>query len=275
MKAYWLNDGKPGPDGRFCRVTDLEDGTQPIKVYGRTQEEVFGKIERTMMTAQAMVSQGRTANQPGPKAASAPPAPGRTLTLNADQQMQATADLSNPAKSPDAARRLVESATGIDLEVLAAQQFAHRAEIWQASHPELRGSKFNIKLIADNARMRCGGQLKNVTAAALETVYQELKADDYLVTEEELSARNEHEALPVQPNGNSELRTEQTGRTFATSHRGSRLGAQQTPTWKPKYTREQIDRMPASEEKRLLQAGDKDYADAVNYWYPPKARATA
>ena len=276
MKAFWMYDGKPGPDGRYCRVTDLEDGTLPIKVYGKTHEEIFSKIERTMMTAQAMVSAGKNgggqAVKPGPQPVPAPAA--RRLNLTADEQMQATADLGNPAKAPGAAKRLIESATGLDFDALTLQQFVERAKAWQATHPELVDSRYNIKLIFDNAKMRAGS-VANIDAAVLEKVYQELKADGFLATEDELPAREEPQALPVQPNGNSESRTEQTGRTFATTHRGSRLGAPQTPTWKPKYTREQIDRMPTRESERLLRSFDKDYADAVNYWYPPKARASA
>lgn len=278
MKAYWLNDGKPGTDGRYCRVTDLEDGSLPIKVYGRTQEEVYSKIERTMMTAQAMVSQGKNGSGATSQPANGPqrvqPAAPRKLTLTAEEQMQATADLANPAKAPAAAKRLLESATGLDLDALTLQQFGERAKAWQATHPELVDSRFNVKLIFDNAKMRAGSVAK-IDAQILEAVYQELKAGGYLVTEEELPGNNQSATLPVPPNGNSESRTEQTGRTFATTHRASRLGAPQTQNWKPKYTKEQIDRMPASEEKRLLQARDRDYSEAVNYWYPPKVQATA
>ena len=62
MQAYWTTtktDGTPITDGRLCRVVDPEDGSTPIRVYGRTEAEIFSKIERTMMTAQATLARGR------------------------------------------------------------------------------------------------------------------------------------------------------------------------------------------------------------------------
>lgn len=277
MIEFWLNDGKPLPDGRICLVQDLQDGSLPIKVYGKDEAEVNRKIRQTNMHAQ--VALGRRAapagNQPGPRAVPGnAPAAERRLTLTADEQMQATADLGNPAKAPAAAKKLIESATGLDLDALTLAQFGERAKAWQATHPELADSRFNVKLIFDNAKMRAG-KVANIDATVLEAVYQELKAGGYLVAEDDAPANENSHALPVQPGETPAPRTAQTGSTFATSHRGSRLGAPQTPTWKPKYTREQIDRMPSKDEARLLKDGDKDYADAVNYWYPPKTRATA
>ena len=282
MIAYWVTgkkgaeqrseQAKPLDDGRYCRITDLEDGSFPVRTYGQTPDEVYSKIEKTSMHARLRLTDPARTN-PTP-AAPPKPAPARRLTLTADEQLLATSELSNPAKAPGALVRLFESATGIDTEQQAARAFEERALQWEGTHPELKNAYFNKKLIADNARMRVGGNIRLVTVEVLEQCYQDLKAGGYLLTEEDLPNGHQPPALPVPPEENPASRTRQTDPGFATSHRLNRTGLTQLPQWKPKYTREEIDRMPLRESERLLKAGDKDYADAVNYHYPPRqARA--
>ena len=282
MIAYWLTGkkgaeqrsdvAKPLDDGRFCRVTDLEDGSYPVRSYGRTVEEVFGKIEKTSMHRGLVIAQGRA---PQPQQPARTAAPGRRLVLTADEQMLATSQLSDPSKAPAAITKLFESATGIDTEQIAARAFAERAIAWEATHPELKDAFYNKKLIADNARMRVGGDIRLVTTGVLERCYQELKAGGYLLTEEDLPANHNPQALPVPPGENPASRTRQTDPAFATSHRLNRTGSAQPPQWQPKYTREEIDRMPLKESERLLKANDQDYAQAVNFHYPPTRQARA
>jgi hypothetical protein len=282
MKAYWLtgkkgaeqpsDEAKPLDDGRFCRVTDLEDGSQAVRTYGKTPDEVYGKIEKTSMHARAHLAS--PARQPaGPIPATVKPAPTRRLTLTADEQMLATSELTNPAKAPGAIVKLFENATGIDTEQIAARGFEATAIAWAATHPELKDVPYNKKLIFDNARSRTGN-IRLITAEILEQCFQELKQGGYLLTEEDLPDGIQPPALPVLPAQNPDSRTRQTDAAFATSHRINRTGSTQLPQWKPKWTREEFDKMPLKESDRLLRARDRDYIEAANYHYPPRqARA--
>lgn len=281
MIAYWLigkkgaeqrsEEAKPLDDGRFCRLTDLEDGSQPTRTYGKTVEEVFAKVEKTAMHARTHLAQVQAPRQQTPPAA---PKPGRRLNLTADEQMQATLDLQNPATAPAAMAKLFESHTGVDIEKMAAEAFGHRVAAWGSTHPEIKNNLYNQRLICDNAILKAGGNIRLVDAAILEQAFVELSAGGYILTDEDLPARHSPQALPVPPDDNPASRTRQTDPAFATSHRLNRTGSTQVPQWQPKYTREQIDRMPLAESGRLLKAHDKDYADALNYHYPPRqARA--
>lgn len=280
MIAYWVTgkkgaeqrseQAKPLDDGRFCRVTDLEDGTFPVRTYGRTVDEVFTKIEKTSMHRGLVIAGVKPGQAPAPPK---PPAPSRRLSLTADEQMRATKDLENPATAPGAIVKLFENATGIDTEQMAAKDFEARALAWSTSHPELKDVPYNKKLIFDNAVSRVGN-VRLITAEVLERCYQELKAGGYLLTEDNLPGNNSPQALPVLPDDNPASRTRQTDPAFATSHRLNRTSSQQVPQWQPKYTREQIDRMPLRDSERLWRTGDKDWIDANSHWYPPRqARA--
>jgi hypothetical protein len=279
MRGYWATGRKgalveaaqptPLDDGRYCRVIDLENGEIPVPTYGRTPDEVLEKIERTGMHARLRLTGSQSPTRQPAQAQSIPAQ--RRLSLTADEQMLATTRLADPQAAPQAVRQLFEAATGIDTAALAARAFQERAEAWEARHPELKNSFFNKKLIVDNARMRVqGGDVSLITAEVLEACYQELSSGGFLLTEDDLQPNPNPKTLPVpsgeSPNGG----TRQTAAPFATGHRLNRTGSVQVPQWQPKYTREQIDRMPLAQSEKLLRSRDKDYADAVNHWYPPR-----
>lgn len=285
MKAYWLNNGQPitvGSDGgrydryagRYGRVIDLEDGTNPIPTFGASQDEVMGKIERTMMHSQIRMSQLTAPATPARTPPAATPAVPKKLTP--EQTMQATADLGNPAKAGAAVAQLLESATGIDLNQLMIENFERTCLQWEASRPEFYGHFTNRKLIADNARMRAGG-LKNITAAVLDQVYQELQAGGYLLSREEFADQPQPRTPAVPPEEIPAPRTEaRPTPNFATGHRGTKLrGGQSFATWTPKYTKEQIDTMPLAKADRLIRSNDEEYNKAVEHWYGSGRRASA
>jgi hypothetical protein len=235
----------------------------------------MAKIERTMMHAQAQL--GKTAPQRQAQPNGKPPAPATPpkTQLSPEQKMQFTADLTDPAKSDQAITRLFENATGVDTTMMIAENFARVCEAWQEGHPEFYDHPANAKLIADNATMRCGG-LKNVTAAALEQVYQELNAGGFLITREEVAQDDNRSTPAASPEQTPALRADsRPPKNFATGHRSVRLQSGQSVTWTPKYTREQINSMPLVQSERLLRTNDPDYAAAVEHWYPSRSRASA
>jgi hypothetical protein len=286
MKAFWSTtkpDGTPITDGRLCRVVDPEDGSIPIRVYGRTQDEVFSKIERTMMTAQSTLSEVKRpagnnggAQPPANGAGAAPPR--NPAILSVDDRMRLTADLSNPEKSAQASYRLAESERARQQQEV--KDFVATSEAWQSTHPELKDSLFNKKLITDNARMRAGG-LSKVTAEVLEHVYQELTAGGYLVTEEELPASDEPLTPAVQLEGIQDpVPTRPRSAVVSTTgHRSTRLGAPQAPRFSPKYTLADLNRLTTRETAELnkpTHPGHKEFVAACNYWYGGgQAQATA
>ena len=214
MKAYWTDakpDGSKITDGRLCRIVDAEDGSLPVRVYGRTEQEVFDKIERTMMTAQMRLTQERGATTPQRNAPHAPVAPAADpAILSADEIMRLTQEQQNPAKSAEANARLADHHRALQRKELT--DFAQVCERWQRRHPELVDSLFNKKLITDNARMR-SGSLKAISEEVLEQVYQELQAGGYLLTEESAALHNEEPITPtVPPAGRQGARTREADR---------------------------------------------------------------
>lgn len=285
MRAYWATGRKgalqetaqptPIDDGRFCRVIDLENGEIPVPTYGRSPQEVLDKIERTGMHARVRLTSSPAPRPQAPGGVPAPAPPrGRNLALTADEQMLATSQLSDPQLAPRAITKLFEAATGLDTQELAARACQERAMAWEATHPELRDNAFNKRIIMNDALLKAGGNLANVTAAILEKSFQELQAGGYLLTEEELPESHNPPALPVPPDENPAARTRETQPAFASSHRLNRTGISQPPQWKPKYTRDEINRMPLAQSERLWRTQDKDWIEANEHWYPSRqARA--
>lgn len=278
MRAYWTDkkpDGTPITDGRVCRVVDAEDGTIPLRFYGRTQEEVFEKIERTMATSQSYVSTLKTQQNGNGKIT----APTKLPVLSADETMQLTQDLQNPAKSADASYKLHQSEQNRRLNV--QQEFTAVCEAWSAGHPEFFKHKTNQTLLINKAFLTVGSDMAKVTPEILDQCFADLQAGGYLLTENDVAPAtaalppNQPSAVP--PDGSPDpVPARPTGSvTSTTGHRSTRLGAPAAPRWQPKYTRVQLEKMPLKDTERLIKTGDKDYREACSYWYGPEAQATA
>ena len=270
MKSYWKHDGNPGPDGRLCFVTDLEDGTNPVNVYGKDREEIFAKLARTNAHAQLELARRPSPNSPNAPAAATPTAaPRRTLT--ADEKMQATADLSLPGKSAAAVVKLFEDSTGIDTTKMILNNFAAIAMEWEQEHPEFYRHPANKKMVADGA-IRYAGGIRFVTKDFLTQAFQELQQGGFLIEE----PLNSNQLPPVaQPEENPAASATRRPALFATSIPATRLRAPQTtPPRTLKYTAEQIRKMPLAESSRLIRINDKDYAEACEAYYG-NAQATA
>ena len=284
MQAYWTTtktDGTPITDGRLCRVVDPEDGSTPIRVYGRTEAEIFSKIERTMMTAQSTLSQARESgngNGNGRKPVmfgpvSGDPAPNPAI-LTPDETMRLTADLQNPAKSADAAYRLAESERAKRAD--AQESYLAICRQWSANHPEFYGHQFNRNLLITSALLSVGNDMARITLEVLDNTYRYLEGRGDLLTESDVTPRepaNEtHQPSTAQPGGSLEVvpARPRNGVVSASSHRSNRLGAPQQPQWKPKYSLEEISKLTTKETAALNQPGHprhKEYVEACEYWY--------
>jgi len=281
MNAYWTTtktDGTPITDGRLCRVVDPEDGSTPIRVYGRTEAEIFSKIERTMMTAQATLARGRdqgsVVRDQGPtQRPPAPTAPNPAI-LTPDETMRLTQDLQNPAKSADAAYRLAESERAKRAD--AQESYLAICRQWSANHPEFYGHQFNRNLLITSALLSVGNDITRITLEVLDNTYRYLEGRGDLLTESDVtpkaSENDNHQTSTAQPGGTLEVVPERptNGVVSASSHRSNRLGAPQQPQWKPKYSLEEISKLTTKETAALNQPGHprhKEYVEACEYWY--------
>ena len=277
MRAYWSDkraNGQPIEPGTFARVLDLEDGTNPIFVYGRTETEVFEKIERNNLNAQATLARRATAQPQNVPAQGAPQttvaAPRRGLT--ADQVMQYTADLQNPAKAPAAIAALYADQTGTDPAEMAKQQFANLFAAWEDEHPEYFPHPGNRHTLATKALGMAGLKPALVTREILTQCYNEALAAGLLFEE---PATQTQEPPPTNPGESPALRTERPRLLRSTGMRSTNYRAPQTATQTRtlKYTKDQIDHMPIRKAEALIRANDADYTAACDHYYPQQATA--
>ena len=281
MKGYFSEtrpDGKPVEQGTACFITDLEDGTHPIAIYGKNRDEVFEKLAR--QNANAQITLAHRAAQQSPQNNSGQPAnqpaPARQ-PVSADQIMQATADLQNPAKAPQAIGTLIESVTGVNPIDQARRNYATLALHWEDNTPDFYGHPGNRQLLGNLAIRKAGGKPGAVTEAILTQAFNELLAEGLLfeAPEQPAQQQTQQSTLTTFPGETPVQRAERPrGTRFATGARSLSFGAPQTvQTRTLKYSEEQIRTMPMSKQRELIQANDPDYAAACEAYYGQRATA--
>lgn len=272
MKQGWSQtrpNGQPIEPGTFCWIIDLEDGTHPIPTYGKTVEEVTEKLSNQNANAQAELARRSVKPAPGP---SNDPPPARRQ-ISADQVMQATADLTNPAKAGEAIATLLESSTGVNVRTQAIKDFGVLARAWQAETPEFYAHPGNIELLGQRAVILAGGNPASVTRAHFDKALQVLSNSGMLF---EAPPDDNHQPSNSFPDESQVQRTERPrGTRFATGARSTSFQRQPAMTRTPKYSEAEIRRMPIAQSRALIDANDKDYADSCDYWFSGKAQATA
>lgn len=284
MKAYWSDtraNGQPLERGTVCRVIDLEDGTNPIFVYGGSEEEVYGKIERQNMNAQLALARRApgsnathsAATQPGAGAAGPAAAPRRAIS--ADQVMQATADLTNPAKSGQAVATLLEHATGMDPIEQGRQAYTRTATAWEDATPAFYPCPANRQLVGDRAIALAGQKPGMVTHEILDLAFRQREAAGVLVERPDEPAETIHSepTLTTFPGESLVQRSERPrGTLYATGARSTRFSAPQhtTQTRALKYTEEQIRTMPERQRREVFDT--PEYIRACEFYFS-EARA--
>lgn len=256
-------NGKALTDGRVCLVIRPDDPSMPeIRTYGRDKDEVLEKVAKTAETAQAEIHRLRGAKSAPSSGAAASPAP----RVTADEQARATADLSDPSKSPEAIKTLLR-ASGVPIDNLKLKEDAERVALvarnWEAkmaaTNPEvsaIMNDERNQRALMNTASLRVGFQ--NITEAALDAAYHELAQHGMLF--EVAPGTPEKEVETVPPGGSRDSRTVRT----ATSYRANSL---RTPTpvvsTKPKYTRAQVEAMNSRDFRVKIETepGFKEWYD--------------
>lgn len=276
-----MNEGKPMPDGRLCLIIDPEDGTQPLRIWGHTKDEILDKATKTVEHGARTITQLRSQRSHTQASTQPPPqdtpqsrqpterqAPNPT-TLSPGEQLQATTDLSNPAKAPAALTKLIQHHTGINFEDQKRNEIIHRvittAQQWEEDHADFPGHPANRKMMMDTATLKAG--YENITAEVLNGVFEELTASGMLVP----PADEPPEPPTVQPHETADTRTVRP-RGAASHRRSVTLPTPPAASQTPKYTKEQINALPSAEYRRKLET-DPEFAAAVNALFGQPANA--
>ena len=276
MKGFWSDkraNGQPLEPGSVCWVTDLEDGTHPIYTYGKDQGEVLEKLARQNANAQLALARravgnpgggNGTGSQPASAARAVPP-----RSISPDEVMQATADLSNPAKAGAAVATLIESATGLDPQAIARHHYATTAMEWEAQTPDFYSHPGNRQLVGDRAIRAAGGKPGLVTRDILQQAFQQLQQEGLLFerAEESFQPPSTTPTLTTFPGESPVQPTERPrGTRYSTGARSTSFSAPQTAQTRAlKFTEEQIRTMP--ERERLKVFDDPDYIAACEYYF--------
>jgi hypothetical protein len=273
----WMNDGQPMEDGRMCLIIDPENGTQPIRVWGRSKDEILEKAAKTVEHGARTISELRSKITPSSTpAASSNPAPQiippRQPALSVEETMRLTADLANPAKAPAAVTRLIEAETGLDLKGMKRQatmeRIAHIQAQWSISNPDFPKHPVNYRLLNDAAALRVG--YENITAEVMDTVFHELSSQGLLLPPAEDEPEPTTPTVP--PEENPALRTVRP-RGAASLRRAITSPPPLPASHQPKYTRAQIDGMTSAEYRRRMET-EPGFSEAVAALAQP-GRATA
>src|SRR5215469_7553296 len=113
MARHWLNDGRPDDTGRICLEIDPEDGTHPLRIWGRSQGEILEKAAKTVEHGQRTILQLKTqittnrangssqtngAGTDGTAAGAASPPVPKRVPLSPSETLSLTQDIANPEK---------------------------------------------------------------------------------------------------------------------------------------------------------------------------------
>lgn len=196
--------GKPLTDGRICAiVTNEEDPSMPpIVTYGKDKDEVLQKMAHTIATGQLTIHKLRSTTPAAPVRTAAPATGAPTPT----EISQATTDLQNPIKAPQAVKTLLR-AVGVDVDrdaqIRIANQVAAVAKQWEIDNPDYPKDPRNDRMLIDRATVIAGGSFLKITAEVLTRAYQQLVREK--VFHEPAAA-----GTAVHPSGNPDSRTEPT-----------------------------------------------------------------
>jgi hypothetical protein len=270
-RSYW-SDTRPNgaalEPGTLCWMTEIE-GENPIPTYGRTVDEVLGKVSYTLGHAQAEIA--RRASAGGGNGTRTPTAllPAARTRMNANEVMQATSDLGNPAKAGDAVTRLVQDATGVDLKQMALEALETRCNEWMQANPDFYDHRGNRDLLMTHAMRAAGYDYASVSKETLSAQFHKLQQAGILFDAPAAPAAGS-EAFP---GGSPVQRVEypRGGRPGTGTRSTSFRATQTTQPRTPKYSDDDIRKMPASKKRELIEKNDPDFAAACDRMYAAQA----
>jgi hypothetical protein len=265
LRYEWLNNGEPLPAthrkaGQVGLLIDFEDGRpDPQYVYAPDKDAMLGKLATMYSNAQVRIAEvkGKGASspaQPTPAPASSTQA-ATPAGMTPEERIQTVADLSDPAKAPDAVNRLVAEATGRDLKAEKVAEDAAKAkeaeiarlqgetQTFLAEHPDYYGSKRNAMLLRD--RSLSIAQRNLVDASHFAQAYEELQEMGVLETAPAQQSEQEDQAAttPPEPTNPPAARPRASTGMRPSAFRG----AGRLPTG-PQLTRAEVEAMAGTDE---------------------------
>jgi hypothetical protein len=280
-RSYWSTtrlNGKPVDAGTFYLISEFDD-MNPIATMGASVDEVLAKSEYARAATEVELRKLRAAGQNGNGTRTTPVTPPASRPrMDANEVMQATSDLGNPAKAGEAVTRLVEDQTGINLRSLALEAFGRRAQEWQDEHPEFYPHPGNVNLVTTDAFRSSGHDWAGVSKEMLTASFEKLHAQGVLFDAPAalVPPATTTPAAETFPGGSPVQRVEYPrGGKPGTGARSTSFRATQTIQPRtPKYSDDDIRNMPASKKKELILSNDPDYTAACDRMYA-NARASA
>lgn len=276
MKTSWANEGEPNNEGEYVATIDLENGKPPQVFKGKTHLEVANKL----LDAQAHASQ-RIDELKGNRKfdEAAPKKEVKSRVLSADERFKISQDLQDPAKAPEAVRTVVEAAVGTDLASVAerlqgddeeteAQRIESECIKFAKATPEFFQCRHNAQTIVEWLTVKGKPITQNNCAIA----FEHLNAIGLMVQ------RPTAEPTPQADKSELPEPTVTTRPRAAISSTGIRSGdsgptpAPRTPA--PKYTLEELERMPESVYRAKL-TGEPGFAKFVDELAEKQQKANA
>jgi hypothetical protein len=188
MKTEFLNDGQPFPvghhkAGQIGILIDFEDGvSQPQRVYAPDRDALLQKALTMYGNSHVRINElkrdVKPAATPATPAAPAPAAAPARMTDS--EKMQASADITDPAKAGQAIVSLLKDATGVDLaqqarnDAKAAEVTRLQGEVdkFMRENPDYPATPRNAELLRNHAFSHANGK---VTAADFTRAFEALQ----------------------------------------------------------------------------------------------------
>jgi hypothetical protein len=280
-KIEWANNGEAfeqDVDGEkitmFAATIDLGDGSAIQKFEGESHKEIAEKLLTAQMNASRRINELKQGIQPTP--APAKKKPFERKPLDANKQFEVAQDLTDASKATEAIRTAVEAELGAPLETVRevlntavernADDEARQLEEQVAEAiAQFREEATDFVLCQHNEDLIIKyGELHNLTPTDVQsyhTIWTALKKAGLAQLTQPTTP-----TTPVTPPG--PLPTRQTrprlGVTSSSLRRGDSADAALAAT-KPKYTREDLDKMPIDvyEHKMKTEPGFAQLVDSL------------
>lgn len=277
-RIEWANNGEADANGKYRVSIDCEDGGGIQVFEGENHQDIANKLLNAQANATVKIRElaGRAKIEP------AAPRSRKPAPITDDERFQLVTDINDPTKAPEAVRRLVEGATGIAFDKLAAKsaeedkqeqirKAIEEAEAFAASTPAYYSTTYNGNLLCEYIVARKGALTQNNFGIAFAAL-----SKSGLLQPNPATTSTEGAPAHSQPEGGAPgglptaATTRQRGVISSTAIRSgdstSGSGGGKAPQ---KYTIEQIEAMSGPDYERRLK-GEAGFAAAVDALY--KAR---
>lgn len=268
MARVWEVIGE-GAD-RMHKLTITTPGRAPQVFKGKTKADIAEQLANAQEEATVAID---TLKQTG---RTPPPKRDRRRPLSDGERMQVATDMTNPAKVDAAVTRVLEATVGPVAEVRAAVDdgrersaaelaVAAATEFFQGT-PDWYPSEHNKKTLV---RYMQAQSMDNTKAASYTEAFEELKAAGLLQ-----SAPTNPQSEPAGTEPIAPPKPAPPAR-MSTGVRSSDVSGDRLPSsgFRPKYTREQLDKMSAKQYGELLKTDRKALEASEEFWNRQQRRS--